>query len=90
MPCWTRTLITMDLKVADPELLADALRAEGFYFGHAQVDEIIATGKITLDERRADLVQEIKRNYAIGAIKKVAKARRWNVKQNDNKLTIRR
>lgn len=83
MPCDTQRTVTLDLTVADRGVLLRALEACGLraHVGYdlgRSADQIIATGEVRFtgaymsEERALELAGQLKRAYAVEAVKTAA------------------
>lgn len=96
MPCYTVRRVGFDIKAADAEVLADALRSVGWTRGAHGVDilevarYIISQGEIRVSEGQADKVNRVRRKYAELVVEKTAKRYGWRVERQGNKLLVRR
>lgn len=100
MPCDAVREVTLDLEVADQDVLVDGLTAIGasvstygdrIVVAHNGTYATIQGGKITVNEGREAIANEIKRAYAAEAIRSATKRYGWAVKvdaKNPNHLRI--
>ena len=87
MPCNTRTIVSLDLKVSDVDLLFDAVKElKVLCKGHrlstdAEIrrwaEEVVKTGKVRLVAGYEYLVDSLRQKYAEKAVRKAASKFGW-------------
>ena len=92
MPCDTVRTVTLDLTVADNEVLLRGLKAAGFTVYEQRVGIsarsksgaliTIANGKASVEEGDEAVVNEVKRAYSNEAVRTAAKRFGWTTKQD--------
>jgi hypothetical protein len=102
MPCYEINLISIQFQVKNRELLEKALDACNltYWKRHSSnnvIEEIrfrikLDNGIVEMDRNpeTLTLVNKLKREYSIAAIQKAAKMKKWIVKQNGNKMELKR
>ena len=87
MPCYTVQLISVEFKAANKELLLSALKKLNWKY---KIDKnIITTNGINIDLKAqtavsydSNLINKLKREYSIEAIKKATTTKQWTMRKN--------
>lgn len=95
MPCDTIRQVTVELKVADKQILLLGLLASGFTTRALSEDRLtfskglatgvidLKAGRITIQEGNEKVINEIKRSYSSEVIRQSAKRFGWNLNQTE-------
>ena len=97
MPCWETRSVTVDLKVANADILTEALIALNInpLRNPLFVEEIIIEGKITwmetTQERAQEITRKIKQEYSRQSALVAARKYGWRISQKSpSKMTVTR
>lgn len=98
MPCYTQREVTVELNVANPELLTAGLKAagftvqttpRGFYVTNSKgLQAHIRDGKITTAAQTESIINEIKRAYSGEVVRTAAKRFGWNLNKTSEANTV--
>ena len=99
MPCYEVNLVSVEISVANKDLLDEALKALGLTFNrngevltiHTPSGTItICNGKAELEERSMPWLNKIKRTYSVKTVELVAKKYKFNINVKPNNRIILR
>lgn len=104
MPCYTERTVTVDLNVANEQLLVAALKALRYTVSGSLTSETglrfatgggllvgtIRNGVVELAESRQFVVNEIKQAYAREAVKQAAKRFNWQTTEKAGEIRVNR
>ncbi len=98
MPCYTQREVTVELNVADVNLLTAGLKAagftvqttpRGFYVTNSKGQQAhIRDGKITTQQTSNDIINEVKRAYSGEVVRTAAKRFGWTLSKTNEQNTV--
>ena len=98
MPCYTDREVTVELNVADPNLLTAGLKAagftvqttpRGFYVTNSKGQQAhVRDGKITTTGSAQSIINEIKRAYSGEVVRTAAKRFGWTLNKTSQTNTV--
>ncbi len=89
MPCNAVRVVTMELKAANAELLADALQACGLQYHEGAVERIIKAGLVAVPVGQEHKVVEVRRAYAELVVRTAARRLGFQVRDRQGSREAR-
>jgi len=99
MPCYQMNLVSVEFKAANEAILIKALEALNIAYQYDKNLNIISIQGIVIDLAKQNVettrsgfetVNQIKRQYSQEVITEVAKKKRWIMKQQANKIQLKK